>query len=44
MHVPYLHEQVKDKPNTPSLSKEEIAKGIEAALQAIVEESVVMVK
>ena len=37
MHVPYLHEQVKDKPNTPSLSKEEIAKGIEAALEAIVE-------
>ena len=36
MHVPYLHEQVKEKPNTPSLSKEEIAKGIEAALEAII--------
>ena len=36
MHVPYLHEQVKDKPNTPSLSVSEIAAGIEAALEAII--------
>ena len=36
MHVPYLHEQVKDKPNTPSLSVSEIAAGITAALEAIV--------
>ena len=37
MHVPYLHEQVLAKPNTPSLSKEDIVKGIEAAIAAIVE-------
>ena len=36
MHVPYLHEQVKDKPNIPSLSVSEIAAGIEAALEAII--------
>lgn len=36
MHVPYLHEQVMDKPNTPSLSASEIAAGIEAALKAII--------
>ena len=35
MHVPFMHEQVMDKLNTPSLSREEIARGIEAALQAI---------
>lgn len=39
MHVPYLHEQVLNKANTPSLSKEDIVKGIEAALKAIVENS-----
>ncbi len=37
MHVPFLHEQVLAKPNTPSLSKEDIVKGIEAAIAAIVE-------
>ena len=37
MHVPYLHEQGLKKPNTPSLSKEDIVKGIEAAIAAIVE-------
>ncbi len=37
MHVPYLHEQVMAKSNTPSLSKEDIVKGIEAAITAIVE-------
>ena len=37
MHVPYLHEQALKKPNTPSLSKDDIVKGIEAAIAAIVE-------
>ena len=37
MHVPFLHEQVLDKKNTPSLSKADIVKGIEAAIAAIVE-------
>jgi len=37
MHVPYLHEQVLNRANTPSLSKEDIVKGIEAAITAIVE-------
>ncbi len=37
MHVPFLHEQVISKPGTPSLSKEDIVKGIEAAIKAIVE-------
>ena len=37
MHVPFLHEQVIARPNTPSLSKEDIVRGIEAAIRAIVE-------
>lgn len=37
IHVPYLHEQVLDKPGAPSLSREDIAKGIEAAVEAIAE-------
>ena len=37
MHVPFLHEQVANRPNTPSLSKADIVVGIEAALKAIVE-------
>ncbi|MBQ4289086.1 MAG: pyroglutamyl-peptidase I [Clostridia bacterium] len=37
MHVPFLHEQVLDKKNMPSLSKADIVKGIEAAIEAIVE-------
>ena len=37
MHVPFLHEQVASRPNTPSLSKADIVVGIEAALKAIVE-------
>lgn len=37
MHVPFLHEQVLNRANTPSLSKEDIVKGIEAAITAIVE-------
>ena len=39
MHVPFLHEQVISRPGTPSLSKEDIVKGIEAAIKAIVENS-----
>ncbi len=39
MHVPFLHEQALKKPNTASLSKEDIVKGIEAAITAIVENS-----
>lgn len=38
MHVPYLHEQAVTKANTPSLSKEDIVKAIEAAIEAIVTE------
>lgn len=37
MHVPYLPEQVIGKNNVPSLAQEEIVKGIEAALQAIID-------
>lgn len=36
MHVPYLHEQVMAKPNTTSLSKQDVVKAIEAAITAIV--------
>lgn len=37
MHVPYLHEQVMNKKETASLSKDDVVKGIEAALEAIVD-------
>lgn len=37
MHVPYLHEQALHHPGSPSLSRQDIAQGIEAALRAIVE-------
>lgn len=37
MHVPFLHEQVLTRPNTPSLSKQDIVRGIETALRVIVE-------
>ena len=37
MHVPFLHEQVMNRPNTASLSTRDIVTGIEAALKAIVE-------
>jgi len=37
MHLPFLPEQVTDKPGTPCLSREEMAAGIEAALKAIIE-------
>ncbi len=36
MHVPFLHEQVMNRPNTASLSKQDIVTGIVAALKAIV--------
>lgn len=35
VHVPYLPEQVADKPNTPSMSLSDMIKGIEAALLAL---------
>ena len=37
IHVPFLHEQVIEKRDTPSLSKEDIVKGLEAAITAIIE-------
>ena len=40
MHVPFLHEQVMARPNTPSLSNDDIVKGIEAAIEAIVDNPV----
>ena len=36
MHVPFLHEQVMNRPGTASLSKADIVRGIEAALRAII--------
>ena len=38
MHVPFINEQVLAKPNTPSLSKEDVVKAIEASIEAIVTE------
>jgi len=38
MHVPFVHEQVLTKPNTPSLSLDDVVKGIEKAIEAIVED------
>ena len=35
MHVPFLHEQIMARPNTPSLSTGDIVRGIEAAISAI---------
>ncbi|MBQ6560494.1 MAG: pyroglutamyl-peptidase I [Erysipelotrichaceae bacterium] len=37
MHVPYLHEQVMNKKETASLSKDDVVRGIEASLEAIVD-------
>ena len=37
MHVPYLHEQVRNRAGVPSLSKDDVVKGIEAAIEAIVD-------
>lgn len=35
VHVPYIPEQVLDKPDKPSMSLENIVKGLEAAIKAI---------
>lgn len=40
MHVPYIPEQVVNKKDTPSMALADIARGIEAALQAIIEHEV----
>ncbi len=37
MHIPFMTEQVVDKPNQPSMSLKDIARGIEKAIEAIVE-------
>ena len=37
MHVPYLHEQVMNKKETASLSKDDVVKAIEASIEAIVD-------
>ncbi|XJS10739.1 pyroglutamyl-peptidase I [Aerococcaceae bacterium WGS1372] len=37
MHIPFMTEQVLDKPNQPAMSLTDMARGIEAAIGAIVE-------
>jgi len=37
MHIPFLPEQVTNRPNTPSMALEDIVRGIEAAIAAIVD-------
>ena len=37
IHIPYLPQQVVNKPGIPSMSLEDIVKGLEAALKAIIE-------
>jgi pyroglutamyl-peptidase len=37
MHVPFLHEQVINKKETANLSKDDVVKAIEAAIEAIVD-------
>ncbi len=37
MHIPYLPEQVTNRPNTPSMSLETIVKAITASIKAIVD-------
>ena len=37
MHIPYMTEQVINKPNTASMNLADIVKGIEAAIGAIVD-------
>jgi pyroglutamyl-peptidase len=37
MHIPYIPEQVVNRPNMPSMSLERIVKGITASLQAIID-------
>lgn len=38
IHIPYIHEQVLEKPNAPSMSSETIAKAIQIAIQTIINE------
>ncbi len=37
IHIPFLPEQVVNRPNTPSMALDDIVKGLTAALSAIVE-------
>lgn len=37
MHIPFLPEQVTGRPNTPSMSLDDIVKGMTASLQAIID-------
>ena len=37
MHIPFLPEQVTNRPNTPSMSLETIVKAITASIKAIVD-------
>lgn len=37
MHIPFLPEQVLNRPNTPSMALDDIAHGITASLQAIID-------
>lgn len=39
IHVPYIPSQVTTKPNTPSMSIDDIAKGLEFSIKAIIENS-----
>ncbi|MBR3741781.1 MAG: pyroglutamyl-peptidase I [Clostridia bacterium] len=38
MHLPFLPEQVQDRPGMPNFSREAMAAGIEAAIKAMIEE------
>ena len=37
MHIPYMMEQVVNKPNTAGMSLSDIVRGIEVAIEAIVD-------
>ena len=37
MHIPFLPEQVTDRPNTPSMALDDIVTGITKAIEAIVD-------
>lgn len=39
IHVPYIPSQVTTKPNTPSMSIDDISKGLELSIKAIIENS-----
>ena len=39
IHVPYIPSQVTTKPNTPSMSIDDIAKGLELSIKAVIENS-----